>query len=364
MYDVGAMARRDLNRIIVNVVTLSRFPLAALVLFAGHYNHWAIALVLVVIAFATDWVDGKLARRWKVVSSFGKFFDPLSDKVICLTVLWLGFTHEPNPYLLTCAVIMSLYDTFTTSMRLFIKRGKGVMVGATRLAQVKTFTLMSGLVFLLLGITFEHVSADWVINGTAALLLAVASVLAFRSFWLYLWFSLLGFSLSPVDHVAGIDDIDFAAWHENYGINCLLCDIEGTLSPWKGEEVSEEIIAALQSAQRAGITKLGLITNIRPKEESRVKRIAEVVGADIYCLPRNSKQRKPHSFMLTKAMNHLQVTPEQTAVIGDKFVDVMAGRRAGVVRIGWVERLGSVDHPFDRLVYRRAEPFLKWLTSN
>src|SRR5574339_1258207 len=54
-----------------------------IIVLGGHSQMWQIvAAVLFAIASFTDWLDGYLARKWHVVSNFGKFADPLADKML------------------------------------------------------------------------------------------------------------------------------------------------------------------------------------------------------------------------------------------------------------------------------------------
>ncbi|OIJ33459.1 MULTISPECIES: CDP-diacylglycerol--glycerol-3-phosphate 3-phosphatidyltransferase [unclassified Microbacterium] len=74
-----------------NAITVARIPLAVvffvLLLLGGTYGladltvRW-IAAVLFIVAISTDWVDGYLARRYDIVSDFGKLWDPIADKLL------------------------------------------------------------------------------------------------------------------------------------------------------------------------------------------------------------------------------------------------------------------------------------------
>ncbi|CAH0126091.1 Putative CDP-diacylglycerol--glycerol-3-phosphate 3-phosphatidyl-transferase 2 [Microbacterium oxydans] len=74
-----------------NAITIARIPLAVvffvLLLIGGMYGipepgiRWA-AGILFIIAISTDWVDGYLARRYDIVSDFGKLWDPIADKLL------------------------------------------------------------------------------------------------------------------------------------------------------------------------------------------------------------------------------------------------------------------------------------------
>lgn len=74
-----------------NAITVARIPLAVvffvLLLLGGTYGgdglgiRWA-AAALFILAISTDWVDGYLARRFDIVSDFGKLWDPIADKLL------------------------------------------------------------------------------------------------------------------------------------------------------------------------------------------------------------------------------------------------------------------------------------------
>ena len=74
-----------------NAITVVRIPLAVvffiILLLAGTYGHDDVVLrwvagALFVVAISTDWVDGYLARRYDIVSDFGKLWDPIADKLL------------------------------------------------------------------------------------------------------------------------------------------------------------------------------------------------------------------------------------------------------------------------------------------
>jgi CDP-diacylglycerol---glycerol-3-phosphate 3-phosphatidyltransferase len=65
-----------------NVLTLSRLPLGALLFACISQQWWFAGLVVFCIASITDWIDGWWARKFNQLSTFGRTFDPLVDKVL------------------------------------------------------------------------------------------------------------------------------------------------------------------------------------------------------------------------------------------------------------------------------------------
>lgn len=81
----------SIPRWLPNAITIARIPLAivffVLLLLGGTYGEahvgmrWA-AAVIFIAAISTDWVDGFLARKYDIVSDFGKLWDPIADKLL------------------------------------------------------------------------------------------------------------------------------------------------------------------------------------------------------------------------------------------------------------------------------------------
>ena len=65
-----------------NQLTLSRFVMAVLLFVLIAFEQWLGCLIVFVAAAVTDWLDGYLARRWKLGTALGRNLDPLADKVL------------------------------------------------------------------------------------------------------------------------------------------------------------------------------------------------------------------------------------------------------------------------------------------
>lgn len=80
-----------IHRQLPNAITIARIPLAViffvLLLLGGTYGEQGLALrwiaaILFIVGISTDWVDGYLARKYEIVSDFGKLWDPIADKML------------------------------------------------------------------------------------------------------------------------------------------------------------------------------------------------------------------------------------------------------------------------------------------
>jgi cardiolipin synthase (CMP-forming) len=82
---------------IPNLLSLARLGSAPYLFWLLWRRQWRIALVAIVLAAVTDFLDGFLARRWAVFSAFGEALDPIADKALlsgAFIALWLGGSVE------------------------------------------------------------------------------------------------------------------------------------------------------------------------------------------------------------------------------------------------------------------------------
>ena len=129
------------NKLTVGRIILVPF-FVALMLIDFPLNHLA-ALLIFIAASLTDLFDGKIARKHNLVTDFGKFADPLADKILVLSAL-LCFVQ--NGYCDCVAVIIVLFREFAvTSIRL-IAASKGKVVAANIWGKVKTVTQMIAII--------------------------------------------------------------------------------------------------------------------------------------------------------------------------------------------------------------------------
>lgn len=101
-------------------------------------------LVFIVASF-TDFLDGYIARKYNQVTTFGKFFDPIADKLLVNSVLILFAVTKMLPVWIT--VILILRDIFVDFIRMNLA-SKGVTLGAGIYGKLKTVFQMVGLALL------------------------------------------------------------------------------------------------------------------------------------------------------------------------------------------------------------------------
>lgn len=118
-----------------------------------------ISLGVFILAAITDWYDGWLARKFNYITEWGKFLDPLADKILTSTafiaLVILGVLE------LWMVVLIILRDIVVTLLRLFADHRK-ISFSTSRSAQWKTFLQMFFLYYLLLIYTAQTV--EWIKN--------------------------------------------------------------------------------------------------------------------------------------------------------------------------------------------------------
>lgn len=136
-----------------NILSGFRLILAPvfLVLFIQDQIFWrALALVVFIIAAATDFIDGYIARRFKVESDLGVFLDPLADKFLTFSgFVCLPFL-DPDQFPWWAVILIVIRDITITMLRIYTNR-QGIMMETRATAKAKTALQM---IFLYIALFF------------------------------------------------------------------------------------------------------------------------------------------------------------------------------------------------------------------
>lgn len=143
----------DMN--LANKLTLLRvvmIPVFLLVLFLGPepVNRY-VAVVIFIVASLTDMLDGKIARKYNLVSNFGKFMDPLADKLLVMSALVSMVALED---LAAWVVIVILAREFTITGFRTLAMEANIVMAASWWGKVKTTVQMIMIPVVLLNLPF------------------------------------------------------------------------------------------------------------------------------------------------------------------------------------------------------------------
>jgi CDP-diacylglycerol--glycerol-3-phosphate 3-phosphatidyltransferase len=139
-----------------NKLTLSRFALTSAflaVVFSGVRFHQTLALVLFVAASITDFLDGEIARRDKLITNFGILMDPLADKILTCSAFIAFVELKLMPAWMV--VIIVARELAITGLRL-LAASKNVVLAAEGYGKHKTISQIVAIISILVLASYEQ----------------------------------------------------------------------------------------------------------------------------------------------------------------------------------------------------------------
>ena len=183
-----------------NKLTLGRMiatPVFMAVMLISFRYHYLISLVLFIAASLTDMIDGQMARKYNMVTDFGKFMDPLADKMLT-TSAYLGFmfvygaNSKLNWQIVVITFIVLFREFAVSSIRLVAVTAGGKVVAANMWGKAKTVSQMLGIIFALFVYALNEFvtlspEAFEILNIVIIALFWLSAVLCVISGAIYIW---------------------------------------------------------------------------------------------------------------------------------------------------------------------------------
>jgi len=182
-----------------NKLTLARMiatPIFMAVMLISFPYNYTVSLVLFIAASLTDMIDGKMARKNNMVTDFGKFMDPLADKMLT-TAAYLGFMFIFGGtafawHIVVINFVVLFREFAVSSIRLVAVSAGGKVVAANMWGKLKTVSQMLGIIFALFVYAlneFYSLSAGVfnVLNIVIIALFWISAVLCVISGAIYVW---------------------------------------------------------------------------------------------------------------------------------------------------------------------------------
>lgn len=172
---------------IPNVLTIVRIlltPLMLVLLVTPTFWGQLGALSLFIVASASDYLDGKLARRMEARSRFGQFLDPMADKVLILGTFITLAVLEPQVVPWWAVLLIGLRDAIVTGLRSWVE-SHGQSLRTLSIAKWKTSAQLFFLFLMILLLTLAQGSvpirtgARWVLDETIVPFTLLMAVVAF-----------------------------------------------------------------------------------------------------------------------------------------------------------------------------------------
>ena len=186
-----------------NKLTVTRILLVPVcmffVLFTGLPETWSriIAAAVFILTALTDTLDGMIARRFRLVTDFGKFLDPVADKMLVIGVLLSMLVRFRADTVFVNVMVWIVFIVFlrelgVTSLRMIVSGKANIVVAANWRGKVKTVSQMVCILTILLepvlihqfwnsGMLLSYVTAAFMTVMTVA-----SGVQYFRAYWQYI----------------------------------------------------------------------------------------------------------------------------------------------------------------------------------
>ena len=161
----------------LTILRVVMIPAFLAVVYAGFPGSGYVALAIYIVACLTDWLDGYIARHYNQTSDFGKFLDPLADKLLVTAAMLIFVQWGRMP---AWAVMIVLAREFAVSGLRMVAATGGKVLAAGWSGKVKTFSTMVGLCVMM------AVSIGW-IDWTVTAVIVVTTLYSGIEYFVQNW---------------------------------------------------------------------------------------------------------------------------------------------------------------------------------
>ena len=147
-----------------------------------------IPALLFVVTAITDFIDGKIARKYNLITDFGKFMDPVADKFMVIgSLIAITVANDAlRPYMVWVSIIVVFRELAVTSVRLVVS-GEGIVVPANWLGKCKTMTQsISIVVFLIEHLFWDLYILSYIGMAATAVLTLWSGINYLKEYWKYI----------------------------------------------------------------------------------------------------------------------------------------------------------------------------------
>ena len=167
-----------LSRIFIIPVMVIVISIDALAVDSGFLGmttgEWVFGILFVIAAW-TDYFDGLIARKNGQVTNFGKFLDPLADKMLVVTALLVVMLKQPDRIPMWAVLIVIMREFMVTGIRL-LAVDKGKVIAASPFGKVKTLVTMLAIFILLFNDFFMPLWVGNLFFWLAIILTAISGI--------------------------------------------------------------------------------------------------------------------------------------------------------------------------------------------
>ena len=181
---------------IFRIILVPIMVICAYLPISGEFYGIPITLLIMegifIIASITDKLDGYIARSRNQITTFGKFLDPLADKILVLSAMVIFVQMSKLPAWIP--IIVLAREFIVSGIRLIAVQSDGNVIAASVLGKLKTVTQMIALIFMFVDVGgfFTFVNGELngvhlVINIISSIMIVVSTIATVFSGWDYVW---------------------------------------------------------------------------------------------------------------------------------------------------------------------------------
>lgn len=169
---------------LIRVLLVPAFVVALLAMRGIEIWGLVVPALIFVVTSLTDMLDGKIARKYNLVTDFGKFIDPLADKfmvigsqIAIMAYLFLEGEAVLGIVFMCVVLLILLRELGVTSLRLVVAGKSGIVVAASMLGKIKTVSQMVGtLVIILEPLVFPFFAENHIASYVMMAIMAFTTV--------------------------------------------------------------------------------------------------------------------------------------------------------------------------------------------
>ena len=137
----------------LTIMRIALIPVFLVVLYLDFAGARWWALGIFIVACLTDFADGYIARHYNQITNFGKFMDPLADKMLTMTAFIFMVALNLAPAWVVAIIVCR--ELAVTGLRLIVVENNGKVMAAAMPGKIKTTCQMLSIIFLLFGDIFH-----------------------------------------------------------------------------------------------------------------------------------------------------------------------------------------------------------------
>ena len=155
--------------LVVVMLVISYIPMNTYILCIS-LNMWILNIIFVV-ASLTDCLDGKIARKNNLITDFGKFLDPIADKILVLTAMLILVERQMLPAWIPIIVIIR--EFVVSGYRLVVVQRESKVIAASWYGKVKTVSQMIAIILAFININNTNIFGIFIHGGLTGLPLLI-----------------------------------------------------------------------------------------------------------------------------------------------------------------------------------------------